>query len=135
MHDYTQPTNHWSIPLAMGLTCMFFITTLATLAHIKVQKNIGSHCLLLLLLLLSLLAVSRIFLRVFLKKYKLCNLIKREINILITTSIKKIRKYIKFTIVFLWVFIFFQCMIVSLSMLQAISLLMYITKQSFIYWM
>ena len=130
MHDYTQPTNHWSIPLAMGLTCMFFITTLATLAHIKVQKNIGSHCLLLLLLLL---AVSRIFLRVFLKKYKLCNLIKREINILTTTSIKKYANTYSLQLSFYEFLFFFQCMIVSLSILQAISLLMYITKQSFIY--
>ena len=34
-------------------------------------------------------AVSRIFLKVFLKKYKLYNLIKREIHILTTTTIKK----------------------------------------------
>ena len=40
----------------------------------------------------------RIFLNVFFKKYKLYNLIKREIYILTTTTIKKTRKYIKFTI-------------------------------------
>ena len=46
-------------------------------------------------------AISRIFLRVFLKKYKIHNLIKRKIHILTTTTIKKkTRKYIKFTIVF-----------------------------------
>ena len=42
----------------------------------------------------------RIFLRVFLKKHKLYNLIKREIHILTVTTIKKTRKYIKFTIAF-----------------------------------
>ena len=41
-----------------------------------------------------------IFPRVFLKKYKLHNLIKREIYILTTTTIKKTRKYVKFTIAF-----------------------------------
>ena len=47
-----------------------------------------------------LVATPRIFLRVFLKEYKLHNLIKREIHILTTTIIKKARKYIKFTIAF-----------------------------------
>ena len=42
----------------------------------------------------------RIFLNVFFKKYKLYNLIKREIYILTTTIIKKARKYIRFIIVF-----------------------------------
>ena len=41
-----------------------------------------------------------IFLKVFFKKYKLYNLIKREIHILTTTIIKKTCKYIKFIIVF-----------------------------------
>ena len=45
-------------------------------------------------------AALEIFLRVFLKKYKLFNLIKREIHTLTTTTIKKTRKYIKFTITF-----------------------------------
>ena len=46
-------------------------------------------------------AALRIFLRVFFKKHKLYNLIKKEIHILTTTTIKKKkRKYIKFTIVF-----------------------------------
>ena len=45
-------------------------------------------------------AALGIFLRVFLKKYKLYNLIKREIHILTTITIKKTRKYIKFTITF-----------------------------------
>ena len=54
-------------------------------------------------------AAPKIFLRVFFKKYKLYNLIKREIHILTTiTTIKKIikkktkkiHKYIKFTIAF-----------------------------------
>ena len=49
---------------------------------------------------LQLVAVSGIFLRVFLKKYKIHNLIKRKMHILTTTTIKKTRKYIKFTIVF-----------------------------------
>ena len=40
------------------------------------------------------------FVRVFLNKHKLHNLIKRKFYILITTTIKKIHKYIKFTIVF-----------------------------------
>ena len=40
------------------------------------------------------------FFRVFLKKHKLYNLIKREIHILTTIKIKKTRKYIKFTITF-----------------------------------
>ena len=51
---------------------------------------------------------SEIFLMVFFKKYKLYNLIKREIHILTTiTTIKKLKKnkkkihkYIKFTIAF-----------------------------------
>ena len=42
-------------------------------------------------------AALGIFLRVFLKKY---NLVKREIHILTTITIKKTRKYIKFTITF-----------------------------------
>ena len=42
----------------------------------------------------------RIFLNVFFIKYKLYNLIKREIYILTTTIIKKARKYIRFIIVF-----------------------------------
>ena len=47
----------------------------------------------------------RIFLKVFFKKHKLYNLIKREIHILTrttttTTIKKKTRKYIKFTIAF-----------------------------------
>ena len=45
----------------------------------------------------------KIFLKMFLKKYKLYNLIKRKIHILTTTTIKKKKKtckYIKFTIVF-----------------------------------
>ena len=41
-----------------------------------------------------------IFFKVFFKKYKLYNLIKRKIHILTTITIKKTRKYIKFTIVF-----------------------------------
>jgi len=42
-----------------------------------------------------------IFLRVFLKKHKLYNLIKREIHIWTTITIKKkTHKYIKFTIAF-----------------------------------
>ena len=45
-------------------------------------------------------AALRIFLRVFLKKHKLYNLIKREIHILTIITIKKTRKYIKFTIIF-----------------------------------
>ena len=45
-------------------------------------------------------AASRIFLRVFLKKHKLYHLIKKEIHILTTTTIKKTRKYIKFIIAF-----------------------------------
>ena len=45
-------------------------------------------------------ATLEIFLRMFLKKHKLYNLIKKEIHILTTTTIKKIRKYVKFTIVF-----------------------------------
>ena len=45
-------------------------------------------------------AASRIFLRVFLKKHKLYHLIKKEIHILTTTTIKKTRKYIKFLIAF-----------------------------------
>ena len=45
-------------------------------------------------------AALRIFLREFFKKYKLYNLIKREIHILTTITIKKTRKYIKFTITF-----------------------------------
>ena len=40
------------------------------------------------------------FVRVFLNKHKLHNLIKRKFYILITTTIKKIHKYIKITIVF-----------------------------------
>ena len=44
-------------------------------------------------------AALRIFLRVFLKKHKLYHLIKRKIHIL-TTTIKKTRIYIKFTIAF-----------------------------------
>ena len=45
-------------------------------------------------------AALGIFLKLFLKKYKLYNLIKREIHILTTITIKKTRKYIKFTITF-----------------------------------
>ena len=45
-------------------------------------------------------AAPRIFLKVFLMKHKLNNLIKREIHILTTTTIKKTRKYKKFTIAF-----------------------------------
>ena len=45
-------------------------------------------------------AALRIFLRVFLKKHKLYHLIKREIHILTTTTIKKTRKHIKFIIAF-----------------------------------
>ena len=50
-------------------------------------------------------AALEIFLRMFLKKHKLYNLIKREIHILTTTTIKikkikKTRKYINFTITF-----------------------------------
>ena len=45
-------------------------------------------------------AASRIFLRVFLKNHKLYHLIKKEIHILTTTTIKKTRKYIKFIIAF-----------------------------------
>ena len=45
-------------------------------------------------------AALRIFLRVFLKKHKLYHLIKKEIHILTTTTIKKTRKYIKFIIAF-----------------------------------
>ena len=45
-------------------------------------------------------AAPRIFLRVFLKKHKLYHLIKREIHILTTTTIKKTRKHIKFIIAF-----------------------------------
>ena len=41
-----------------------------------------------------------IFLRIFLKKHKLYNLIKKEIHILAITTIKKTHKYIKFTIAF-----------------------------------
>ena len=40
------------------------------------------------------------FFRVFFNKHKLHNLIKRKICILTTTTIKKTRKYIKFTIAF-----------------------------------
>ena len=45
-------------------------------------------------------AALRNFLMVFLKKHKLYHLIKREIHILTTTTIKKTRKYIKFIIAF-----------------------------------
>ena len=45
-------------------------------------------------------AAPEIFLRVFLKKLKIYNLIKKEIHILTTTIIKKTCKYIKFTIDF-----------------------------------
>ena len=45
-------------------------------------------------------AAPRIFLRVFHKKHKLYHLIKREIHILTTTTIKKTRRYIKFIIAF-----------------------------------
>ena len=45
-------------------------------------------------------AAPRIFFGVFFKKHKLYNLIKREIHILTTTTIKKMRKYIKFTVAF-----------------------------------
>ena len=45
-------------------------------------------------------AAPEIYLKVFLKRYKLYNLIKREIYILTTATIKKTHKYIKFTIVF-----------------------------------
>ena len=49
----------------------------------------------------ELVATLGIFLRVFLKKHKLHNLIKRENYILTTiTTIKKTCKYIKFTIAF-----------------------------------
>ena len=43
-------------------------------------------------------ATLRIFLRVFLKKHTLFNLIKREIHMLTTITIKKTQKYRKFTI-------------------------------------
>ena len=49
-----------------------------------------------------------IFLRMFLKKHKVYNLIKREIHILTTTTtIKKTCKYIKFTIDF-YIFLYFE---------------------------
>ena len=41
-----------------------------------------------------------IFLRMFLKKHKFYNLIKKEIHILAITTIKKTHKYIKFIIAF-----------------------------------
>ena len=44
-------------------------------------------------------AVPGIFFKIFLKKHKLYNLIKKN-HILTTTIIKKTRKYIKFTISF-----------------------------------
>ena len=52
-------------------------------------------------------AALGIFLRVFLKKHKLHNLIEREIHILTTTTIKKTRKYIKFIIAF-YEFLYFE---------------------------
>ena len=81
-------------------------------------------------------ATLGIFFRVFLKKHKLHNLIKREIHILTTTTIKKKNTQIhKVYNCFLRVFIFWNhCMIVSLLMLQAIFLSIYTTKQSFIHW-
>ena len=83
-------------------------------------------------------ATLGIFFRVFLKKHKLHNLIKREIHILTTTTIKKKKKNTQIHKVyncFLRVFIFWNhCMIVSLLMLQAIFLSIYTTKQSFIHW-
>ena len=45
-------------------------------------------------------AAPKNFLRVFLKRHKLYHLIKREIHILTTITIKKTCKYIKFIIVF-----------------------------------
>ena len=64
-------------------------------------------------------ATLRMFFRMFLKKNKLYNLIKREIHILtITTTIKKNTQIHKVYNCLLRVFIFWnRCMIVSLSML------------------
>ena len=59
------------------------------------------------ILFLCVVAALEIFLKVFLKKHKLYNLIKREIHILTRTIIIKTRKYIKFTIAF-YVFSYFE---------------------------
>ena len=78
---------------------------------------------------------SGIFFRTFLKKQKLHNLIKREIHILTTIIIKKNAQIHKVYNFLLRVFIFWnRCMIVSLSMLQATSFSMYITKQCYKFW-
>ena len=50
---------------------------------------------------------QRIFFKMFLKKHKFYNLIKRKIYILTAITIKKRRKYIKFTIDF-YEFLYFE---------------------------
>ena len=55
-------------------------------------------------------ATPRNIFRVFLNNYKLHNLIKRKFYILTTTTIKKIRKYIEFTIAF-YEFSYFESVI------------------------
>ena len=69
-------------------------------------------------------AAPGIFSKVFLKKHKLHNLIKRD-HILITTTIKKTFKYIKFTIAF-YEFSYFEiinyyCLVVLLICLSFIN--------------
>ena len=75
-------------------------------------RNLHSMFLTKLIVLCVLLSVTapRIFSRIFLNKHKLHNLIKRKFYILIITTIKKTRKYIKFTIAF-YEFSYFETVI------------------------
>ena len=80
-------------------------------------------------------AIPGIFLMVVLTKHKLHNLIKKRNSYIDNNNNKKNTQIHKVYNCILQVFIFWnRCMIVLLSMLQATSLSIYTTKQSFIHW-